>query len=243
MKIRLTSRTFTDFGVLPAEIPQVNYVRSLAGKVNIEEQPATATHNCLLSFANKLNVTDLYTLTLTTNVKRGLISKIDSSSLDVPSIAALRRRNLPLPPSGVLTVLRSLYGWSGSPSQTEEKLSGNTLAAGDTHIIVLTALGDFPATPEVVFALYDTSGELIVKSNLSTQGDINIDNIASTSVGSVQKLTAQIVLYPADTKNISVQKVLLYKVEIVDVLADEVYTIESGKVTLKPDILDYFAVR
>jgi hypothetical protein len=233
MKIRLTSRTFADFGVLPAEIPQVNYVRSLAGKANIEEQPASLAHNCFLSLANKIDVVDV-SLTLATNVRRGLISTIDSSSLDIPSIAALRRRNLPLPPSGVLTILRS---------QIEEKLSGNVLIGGDTHIILLTALGDFPAAPEIVFALYDTAGNLIVKSNLSTQADINIDDISPTNIGSTQKLTAQIVLYPADTKDISVQKVLLYKVEIVDVLADEVYTIETGKVALQPDILDYFAMR
>jgi hypothetical protein len=242
MRQRLTSRTFSDFGVLSAEIPQYNYKRAIAGKVNISEEPATALHNCFLSVANKVNAPDGAS-TVTSNIKRGLTSSIDSSALDIPSIAALRRRNLPLPPAGVLTILRSPYGWSGSSSQSEEKLNGNSLASGDTHIILLTALGDFPATPEIVFALYDTSKNLIVKSNLSTQADINVENIVSSSLGNTQKLTAQIVLYPDDTKNISTQKVLLYKAEIVDVLADEVYTIETGKVTIKPDILDYFAMR
>lgn len=143
---RLTSRTFSDFGVLTSEIPQYNYVRSLAGKVNISEVPATASHNCLLSVTNKINADDFSSAAIT-NVRRGLVSKIDSSALDIPSIAALRRRNLPLPPSGVVTILRS---------QNEEKLNGNTLVAGDTHVLLLTALGDFPTAPEVVFALYET---------------------------------------------------------------------------------------
>jgi hypothetical protein len=242
VKQRLTSRTFSDFNVLSAEIPQYNYVRSLAGKINISEEPSAASHNCFLSLTNKINAVEDVS-TVTSNTKRGLISSIDSSALDIPSIVALRRRNLPLPPSGVLTILRSPYGFNGNLAQSEEKLNGNSLASGDTHIILLTALGDFPATPEIVFALYDTSKNLIVKSNLSTQADINVENIASSSLGNTQKLTAQIVLYPDDTKNISTQKVLLYKAEIVDVLADEVYTIETGKVTIKPDILDYFAAR
>jgi hypothetical protein len=242
VKQRLTSRTFSDFNVLSAEIPQYNYVRSLAGKVNISEESATASHNCFLSVTNRINAVE-ETSTVATNTRRGLISSIDSSALDISSIAALRRRNLPLPPSGVLTILRSPYGWSGSSSQAEEKLNGNTLVAGDTHILLLTALGDFPATPEIVFALYDTTGNLVVKSNLTTQADINVENVVPATSENTQRLTAQIVLYPADTKNISTQKILLYKVEIVDVLADEVYTIESGKVALKPDILDYFTIR
>jgi hypothetical protein len=237
MRQRLTSRTFSDFAVLPSGITQVNYVRSLAGKVNIPEYLSTAQANCYLSLRQKTSAVEP-SATLSVNIRRGLTSSIETSALDIPAIAALRRRNLPLPPSGYVTILRSSQGSNG-----EEKLSGNTLVAGDTHILLLTAWGDFPATPEIAFGLYDTTGKLIVKSNLTTQADISVENIAPANAENTQKLTAQIVLYPDDTNSFKSPKTLLYKVEIADKLADEVYTIESGKVTVKPDILDYFSMR
>lgn len=238
MRQRLTSRTFTDFGVLPSQISEINYVRSLAGKVNISEGIPSAQANCYLSIRDRVNSPD-YALALTSNIYRGLSSGIETSGLDIASISALRRRNLPLPPSGGLTILRSAYGGQNQ----EERLNGNTLVAGDTHIIVLTAWGDFPVNPEIAFALYDTSGTLIVKSNLATQADITVENTAPSGEENTQKIVAQIVLYPDDTNNIKSAKTMLYKVEIVDKLADEVYTIEAGKVAIKPDILDYFAYR
>lgn len=231
-RVRLTGRIQSDFGIVSAEIPQMNFILSLTGKINISSPSHTCLHNCWLSLSQNLAADDV-AAQLSPNTKRGLITAIATDFVDLVNLLALRRRNIPLPPTGAIAILKQ---------GRQENLKGATLRRGDTHVFLATIYGDFPAEPELVFALRDNSDLLSVKSNRSTQGDITVLEITDAGMPDVtQKLTAQIVIHPNETSFFDRRKILFYTLEVVDVLADEVYTIESDKVTIEPDVVNYFS--
>ncbi|KYC42066.1 hypothetical protein WA1_18870 [Scytonema hofmannii PCC 7110] len=227
VKVSLFSRIFTDFNVTPAEILAVNYHRSIKGKINVLEAPNSAVSNAKLALRSPVQVSDALP-EFSSNTRRAMVLSIKTDTVDNANIAALRRRNLPLPPQGQLTVLKA---------DSETPLKGATLRRGDTHIIQLTAIGDFPTEPEIVFALkHDIADKpLTVKTNQSNQGDITVTDLspATTQLGQAQRLIAQIVLYPYDTQGLTLgRKVVFYTAKIIDRLADEIYTIESDRFAL-----------
>lgn len=230
MRVALTGRVYSDFNATVSEITGVNFRRSIEGKINIDSFSHTVATN--LNGAIFSTIThDNEELSAIASAKSALELLIDSDGFDGASMAALRRRNLPLPPRGQLTILKS----------TGETLLANAiLRRGDTIILQLIAIGDFPIEPEIVFAVKENidSNALFVKSNQPSQGDIEVTDISpyESDLGSNQKLTAQIVLYPHNTANFKSKKVLFYTVEIVDKLADEVYTLETNKFVVEPDV-------
>ncbi|ALF52238.1 hypothetical protein ACX27_04230 [Nostoc piscinale CENA21] len=235
MRVGLTSRTFSDFNTASSQITAFNFYRSIEGKINIDTPSPECTHNAFLALRSPISVNDELPGVIA-NTKRAMILNIDTDSKDEVSMLALRRRNLPLPPTGQLTILKS----------TGEALLANaTLRRGDTTIIQLIAIGDFPTEPEIVFAAKDQidGKALFVKTNQLNQGDIEVTDISpyESELGTNQRLVAQIVIYPSDTANFVGRKILFYTAEIVDKLADEVYTLETNKFTVEPDTYNYFA--
>ena len=230
MRVSLLSRIFTDSSVA-SQITAFNFKRSIVGKINIDSLTSECKHNCNLSLLSKVRIEN-QALQLSTNTMRACRLVINVSE-DI-QLLALRRRNLPLPPQGQLTLLRS---------DSEEKLKGNSIRRGDTHIIQATIIGDFQSEPKIIFvAREQVDGKvLFLKSNANTQGDISITDItpATTSLGECQKLTALVIIHPSDTSSLD-RKIIFYTLEIVDALSDEVYTIETDRLTIEPDIYNYF---
>ena len=234
MRVSLTSRTFSDFNATSSEVSALNFKSSIEGKINVDSFPHDCTHNALLALLTPIRVNDEPSEAIT-NTKRAMILDIDTDSKDDVAMLALRRRNLPLPPTGQLTILK-VTG--------ETPLANATLRRGDTVIIQLVAIGDFPSEPEIVFAATEQidGKALFVKTNRLNQGDIEVTDISpyESGLGSSQKLSAQIVIHPNDTANFASKKVLFYTIEIVDKLADEVYTLETNKCIVEPDAHNYF---
>lgn len=234
MRVALTSRTFSDFNTQVSEILQFNFKRSIEGKASIDSFAHQCLHNAFLSVRSLIRLGNS-TLSGYVNSMRAMTLDIRSDRLESASMLALRRRNAPLPPTGLLTVLKSTG---------ELPLGSATLRRGDTTIIQLTAIGDFPSEPELVFAVKEQIGgsTLFVKTNKSIQGDIEVTDISPyiSALGTNQKLTALITIYPGDTAYFVGRKVLFYTAEIVDKLADEVYTIETSRFTVEPDVYNYF---
>lgn len=230
MKVALTGRILSDFNATVSEITSVNFKSSIEGKINIDSPAHTATTNLAGAIAS--NVThDTEEVEAIASSKRALSSAIDTDSFDETSMVALRRRNLPLPPTGQLTILKSAG---------ETPLANAALRQGDTTIIQLIVIGDFPTEPEIVFAVKENIGgsTLFLKTNQLNQGDIEVTDISpyESGLGSVQRLSAQIVIYPQNTLTLSGRKVLFYTAEIVDKLADEVYTLEANKFIVEPSL-------
>jgi hypothetical protein len=233
MRVSLTSRSFSDFNATSSEIAALNFKSSIEGKINVDNLPHECTHHALLALLAPIRVNDEASSVLA-NTKRAMILDIDTDSKDDAAMLALRRRNLPLPPTGQLTILKV----SG-----ETPLANATLRRGDTIIIQLVAIGDFPTEPEIVFAVTEQIDKaLFVKTNQFNQGDIEVTDISpyESGIGSSQKLSAQIVIYPNDTDSFIGKKVLFYTIEIVDKLANEVYTLETNKCIVEPDVYNYF---
>ncbi|MEW6494506.1 MAG: hypothetical protein AB1589_18615 [Cyanobacteriota bacterium] len=230
MRVALTSRVFSDFNTDSSQITAVNFKSSIQGKINVDNYPNELIHNALLALLAPIRVTDEAPSAIA-NTKRAMTLEIESDRFDETLMLALRRRNLPLPPTGQLTILK-ITG--------ETPLANATLRRGDTVIIQLVAIGDFPTEPEIVFAVKEQIGAsaLLVKSNQLNQGDIEVTNISpyESGIGSSQKLSAQIVIYPSDTARFTGRKVIFYSVEIVDKLANEVYTLETNKCIVEPDV-------
>jgi hypothetical protein len=230
MRVSLTSRTFSDFNTAPSEIKALNFKSSIQAKINVDNYSNDLTHNALSALQTPIRVTDVAPSAIA-NTKRAMSLEIESDRFDETLMLALRRRNLPLPPTGQLTILK-ITG--------ETPLANATLRRGDTVIIQLVAIGDFPTEPEIVFAVKEQiDGKvLLLKTNQLTQGDIQVTDISpyESAIGSVQRLSAQIVIYPNDTASFIGKKVLFYTVEIVDKLADEVYTLETNKCIVEPDV-------
>lgn len=237
MKVALTSRTFSDFNTEVSQILGVNFYRSIEAKINVD----SAAHECFpskaLALRSPIEVNDVEAIA-NINIMRAMILSIESDRLESASMLALRRRNAPLAPTGQLTVLKSTG---------ESPLANATLRRGDTTIIQLIAIGDFPSEPEIVFAAKEQIGgnTLFVKTNQLQQGDIEITDISPyvSALGTNQKLTALITIHPGNTANFLGRKVLFYTAEIVDKLADEVYTLETNKFIVEPDVYNYFANR
>ncbi len=230
MKLSLTSRTFGDFNTTSSEISALNFKSSIEGKINIDTTGSECTHHALLAVRSPINVNDEIPL-IGSHVKRAMIVGIDSGTKDETAMLALRRRNLPLPPTGQLTILKTTG---------ETPLINATLRRGDTTIIQLIAIGDFPTEPEIVFAAKEQidGSALFLKTNQSNQSDIEVTDISAYDfgLGNNQKLTAQIVIYPHNTAGLNGRKILFYTAEIVDKLADEVYTLETNKFIVEPDV-------
>lgn len=229
-RVSLTGRVFSDFNATVSEITGVNFKSSIEGKININSFAHTATTNLAGAITSTITQNDELVEGIA-STKRAMMLDIDTDSFDEVSMAALRRRNLPLPPTGQLTILKSTG---------ETPLANATLRQGDTTIIQLITIGDFPTEPEIVFAAKENIGgnTLFLKTNQLSQGDIEVTDISpyESGLGSNQKLTAQIVIYPHNTAGLNGRKILFYTVEVVDKLADEVYTIETNKFIVEPDV-------
>lgn len=230
MKTSITGRVFSDFNAGLSQITGVNFKSSISGKINVDSFAHTATTNLSGVIACGINQNDELVEAIATS-KRALGFSIDTAAFDEVSMTALRRRNLPLPPTGQLTILKSTG---------EAPLKDAILRRGDTTIIQLIAIGDFPVEPEIVFAVKeDINGStLFLKTNQLSQGDIEVTDISpyTSGIGNTQKLTAQIVIYPRNTASLNGRKVLFYTTEIVDKLADEIYTLETNKFIVEPDV-------
>ncbi|MBD2364529.1 hypothetical protein H6G36_25705 [Anabaena minutissima FACHB-250] len=229
-RVSLTGRVFSDFNAELSEVLSVNFKSSVEGKININSFAHTAITNLAGSITSTVSQNNEETQAIASS-KRAMILDIDTDSKDDVAMLSLRRRNLPLPPTGQLTILKSTG---------ETPLANAVLRRGDTTIIQLIAIGDFPTEPEIVFAVKEDIGgnTLFLKTNQLTQGDIEVTDISpyESGIGSTQKLTAQIVIYPHNTSGLNGRKVLFYTVEIVDKLADEVYTLETNKFIVEPDV-------
>lgn len=229
-KVRLRSTIFVDLP-MGGDITAFHFHRALMGRINLSDQESNINFWLKRSVTSKINILE-YPGSLDGTTLRALASNIETDLGTDAEVIALRRSNLPVPPQGKLWLLSS---------QGETALQHGSLRRGDTQVIRLIAHGSFPSTPNIVFAVKDSLDPcvepLIIKENISV---LSIEDVQDCNGIAQQKLHAQIVIFPGETAKINQTKTLFYTCEIIDVQADETYTLETGNFTVKADVHNFF---
>lgn len=218
-KTRLRCNIFAD---LPAfsEIVDIHYHRSLVGKLNVFDVSGGSNFWVKRSINSKINIVDQYP-SLKNTINRAIASSIPSDKNSAINLCALRRSNIPIPPTGELFLMSS---------QGEIKLKYSQIKANNTQVINLVSYGEFYSEPNILFELKESgdADSFIVKKQIP----VLLIEPAINRIGDAHRLNAQIILYPKET-NIETTKTVVYECRIVDEQADEIYSLESGNVTIE----------